>query len=101
MTFEKDGKRVLIEAKDLMANDSTGQVNMILNGLGVGQTYLSTVRTHLTSGALVRVLDDWVAGSDPISVLYPPARRINARVRVFIDWLVEHLEDEMRQPAHS
>lgn len=92
MVFEKDGKRIEIGAAHVTANDSTGHVNMILNGLGVGQTYASTVKPHLNSGALVRVLDDWTNGSEPISVLYPPAKRLNARVRAFIDWLIEHLE---------
>ncbi|PVM87768.1 hypothetical protein DDF67_13690 [Caulobacter endophyticus] len=97
MVFEKNGQRSVIEARDLMANDSTGQVNMILHGLGVGQTYLSTVAAHLASEALVRLLDDWTNGSDPISVLYPPAKRLNACVRAFIDWLVTYLEAEARR----
>ncbi|WP_312793774.1 LysR family transcriptional regulator [Tianweitania sp.] len=96
MVFEKDGEHVQIGAAHVMANDSTGHVNMILNGLGVGQTFASTVKPHLASGALVRVLDDWTNGSEPISVLYPPAKRLNARVRAFIDWLVEHLEGGRR-----
>ena len=97
LVFERNGESVEISAANVMANDSMGQVNLILNGLGVGQTYVSTVKAHLASGALVPVLADWTNRSDPVSVLYPPAKRLNARVRVFIDWLVEHLETERCQ----
>jgi len=64
---------------------------MILNGLGVGQTYLSTVKDLVASGALVRLLDGWIDSSEPISVLSPPANGMNARVRAFIDWMTGYL----------
>jgi DNA-binding transcriptional LysR family regulator len=93
MVFRKDGEVVEIDAANVLANDSTGYVNMLCNGLGIGQTYLSPVKELVASGALVRVLDDWTNSSEPISVLYPPAKRLTARVRAFIDWLTEYLAD--------
>jgi LysR family transcriptional regulator, regulator for bpeEF and oprC len=50
------------------------------------------VKELVASGALVRVLDDWTSNSEPISILYP-SKRLNARVRVFIEWLTEYLAD--------
>lgn len=40
---------------------------------------------------LVGVLDDWTEEREPRSILYPPSKKLNARVRVFIDWLTEYL----------
>lgn len=91
MIFRKEGRTVEIAHADVLANDSTGHVNMLLSGLGVGQTYLSTVRAHLDAGALVRVLDDWTEETAPVSILYPPSKKLNACVRVLIDWLTEYL----------
>jgi DNA-binding transcriptional LysR family regulator len=54
---------------------------MLLAGLGVGQLYETTVRGLLASGALVAVLEDWETPSAPVSVVYPPAKRGNQRVR--------------------
>lgn len=91
LVFEKEGERVEIRQVNLLANESTGQVNMIRNGLGIGQTFYSTVRSHLDSGELITVLDDWANLSEPVSVLYPPSRRLNRRTRAFIDWFMGYL----------
>lgn len=64
---------------------------MILIGLGIGQTYRSTVQAHLASGALIKVLDDWSTRTDSVSVVYPQSGRLNDRARAFIDWLTQHL----------
>lgn len=92
LVFQRGADTIKIAAKGFQANDSMGQVSMILHGLGVGQTFRSTVKAHLASGALVPVLEEWTMGTEPISVLYPPAKQQNVRVRAFIDWLVEHLD---------
>ena len=44
---------------------------------------------HVDSGALVRVLDDWQAPAVPIYIVYPANRHLSARVRVFVDWMLE------------
>ncbi|MFC5461813.1 LysR substrate-binding domain-containing protein [Massilia niabensis] len=44
---------------------------------------------HVDSGALVRVLDDWDAAPIPIYIVYPANRHLSARVRVFVDWMLE------------
>ncbi|MGC7841670.1 LysR substrate-binding domain-containing protein, partial [Pseudomonas wayambapalatensis] len=49
--------------------------------------YLS--RPPLAIVALVRVLEDWQLESMPLYVAYPPNRHVGARLRVFIDWVVE------------
>jgi DNA-binding transcriptional LysR family regulator len=45
--------------------------------------------THLQSGALEPVLNDWVSDPVPVFVAYQPNRHLSTKVRVFIDWLVE------------
>jgi DNA-binding transcriptional LysR family regulator len=44
---------------------------------------------HLASGELVPVLEDWTSPSMPIYVVYPPNRRLSAKIRVFVDWMAE------------
>lgn len=80
-----------IDHLHLLANDSTGHLGMLLAGLGIGQLYETTIRTHLLSGSLVQVLPDWDTASAPVSIVYPPAKRNNQRVRLFIDWIVARL----------
>jgi DNA-binding transcriptional LysR family regulator len=51
----------------------------------------SVVKTHLNSGALVRVLPAWKAPHGTFHVVYPSRRGLLPAVRVFIDYLVEQL----------
>jgi DNA-binding transcriptional LysR family regulator len=60
-----------------------------LAGLGLVQVPRYRVAAQLASGALVEVLADTPPPTIPVSVLYPHARQLSARVRVFADWLVE------------
>lgn len=83
----------------LLTNDSTGHLGMLLAGLGIGQLYETTIRQHLSSGSLVRILEEWNAPSAPVSIVYPPAKRNNQRVRLFIDWIVTRLPHSLATHA--
>ena len=76
----------------LYANDSAGQIAMLVHGLGVGQTHARVVQPLLAAGALTPVLQDWTRQQVPLSVLYPPTRHLNQRARVFVDWLTRVLK---------
>ncbi|MNH27972.1 hypothetical protein D3C79_881040 [compost metagenome] len=51
----------------------------------------SVARAFLDAGELVQILDSHTTATIPISVIYPPNKQLNSRVRVFIDWLIERL----------
>lgn len=72
---------------DLFSNDSAGQIAMIANGLGIGQTQALVVGKLLKSGALVPVLEDWNGQPRPISVMYPSKQRMSRRAKLFVEWL--------------
>jgi len=50
-------------------------------------TYMA--QTHVESGGLVRLFDDWRLKPMPLYLAYPPNRHVSAKLRVFIDWVVE------------
>lgn len=60
-----------------------------LAGLGFVQVPRYHVAPHLRSGALVEVFPAWTPPPMPVSVMYPHARHLSSRVRVFIDWLAD------------
>lgn len=60
-----------------------------LAGMGFIQVPRYHVDSHLRSGALVEVFPDWAPPPLPVSVMYPHARHLSSRVRVFMDWLAE------------
>lgn len=89
LRFRKKGKETQVVRFDIAANDSATQVGMLVNGLGVGQTFTSVAATFLERGELVPVLESITRATIPISIIYPPNKQLNARVRMFIDWITE------------
>lgn len=60
-------------------------------GLGLVQMPRYHIEAELRSGAICEVLAPWRPPSLPVTVLYPHARQLSPRVRVFVDWLSEVL----------
>ncbi|THH38906.1 LysR family transcriptional regulator [Aliishimia ponticola] len=55
-------------------------------GLGLIQKPRYSAAEDLASGRLVEVLRDTPPPASPVSILYPRARHLSARVRAFVDW---------------
>jgi len=58
-------------------------------GFGLIQAPRYRYEDDLTSGHLVEVLPEFPPSPLPISILYPANRQLAARVRLFIDWVIE------------
>jgi DNA-binding transcriptional LysR family regulator len=58
-------------------------------GVGIAQGTWWLVRKELENGALRSLLPDHILEGNPVSVLYPPQRHLPAKLRAFIDFLVE------------
>ena len=64
-----------------------------LAGFGLIQAPRYRFAKELASGALQVVLPDHPPRKLPVSALYPAAKHLSPRVRVFVDWLVEALRE--------
>ncbi|TKT67189.1 LysR family transcriptional regulator [Rhizobium sp. LC145] len=89
LAFEKSGHRHLVSDLQFSANEDNGQIAMILAGMGVGQNLRPFLLPYLQSGELVEVLGEWSHPTLPFRVVYAPGRHQSARLKVFIQWLVE------------
>jgi len=73
-----------------------------LGGLGVARLSSWTVGKDLQSGALKRVLEGYevtpMGAEGPIYAVYPHNRHLSAKVRVFVDYLVEWLASHNPTP---
>lgn len=58
-------------------------------GLGIAQMPIYRIADALKSGQLHKILPAYPPPSLPMTVLYPQQRQMPARLRVFVDWLVE------------
>ncbi|WP_028219612.1 LysR family transcriptional regulator [Paraburkholderia oxyphila] len=76
----------------LVVNDTNAYLAAGLASLGIIQAPIYCVREAIVSGQLVPVLEDWDQSLIPVHVLYAPNRYLSAKVRAFIDWVIELFE---------
>jgi DNA-binding transcriptional LysR family regulator len=73
----------------LAVDDGNAYLAAGLAGLGALWLLDYMVGEHLARGELVRLFDDWQIAPMPLTLAYAPNRHVSARLRVFIDWVVE------------
>jgi DNA-binding transcriptional LysR family regulator len=71
-------------------------------GVGISMSSLWSVSPDLRAGTLVRVLEDYeVEDQSAIWLVYPKSNVLTAKVRVFIDFLVEKIGDPPVWAGHD
>lgn len=84
-TIEVQGRHIL------SVDDGNAYLAAGLAGLGILWLPDYLAQESRNSGALVPVFDDWSFDPMPMYVAFPPHRHVSAKLRVFIDWIVELL----------
>lgn len=74
----------------LRSNSLDATVAAAVGGAGLVLAPGWLVREHLAAGRLVAVLESFEPPAIPIHALFPHARLLSARTRIFLDFLVEH-----------
>lgn len=94
--FHEDGheKEIFTIGNYACSEDVLGGVTLAKAGAGLFQTYRFIVEKELADGSLVEVLQSFGGRSRPYSLLYPHGRLLPSRVRAFIDFITERLQDE-------
>jgi LysR family transcriptional regulator for bpeEF and oprC len=88
--FHRGEEMLTVEGQTSVAvNESTAHLTALLTGLGLGQTFRFMAEPYLRAGSLKAVLDDWTRPRHPLHLVYPSARHLNAKLRVFADWIAE------------
>lgn len=72
-------------------NSSEGVRAAVLSGMGIGLVPTWLVADALRTGELVAVLPAFRPSPMDISALYPPTSHVPAKVRLFIDFLRQHM----------
>ncbi|HLD65674.1 MAG TPA: LysR substrate-binding domain-containing protein [Pseudomonas sp.] len=90
--FQEQGEdcEILTEGDYCCSDDVLGGVTLARSGAGLFQTYRFIVEAELAEGRLVEVLQPFGGRSRPFTLLYPHGRHLPLRVRVFVDFLMEH-----------
>lgn len=83
----------LVGRHRLAVNDSNAYLAAVLAGHGIGQMPAHMLQPYIDRGELVRLLPEWAQAPLPVYAVYPPNRRLSAKVRVFVDWVAEIFVD--------
>lgn len=75
----------------MVTNTLDPQVCFAEEGLGIACVPEIAVRRQLEQGSLVTVLDDYNKECMTFHVLWPSSRHLSPKIRVFVDFVVEHL----------
>ena len=90
IVLERDGESVTLKGRHFVSvNEAGALLSATLSELGIMHGPSFICGRHVDSGALVRVLENWRAPAIPIYIVYPANRHLSARVRVFVDWMLE------------
>ena len=79
-------------------NHSQMRLKGVKEGLGVGIFHDFVVQDALAEGSVVQVLEDWTIKSNyhgAIAMQFAQTKYMPARLRVFIDYAMEHLGDKL------
>ncbi|MEI7614250.1 MAG: LysR substrate-binding domain-containing protein, partial [Betaproteobacteria bacterium] len=78
----------------LSSNDGEVVLNWALDGHGILMRAEWDIAKYLSSGRLVRLLEDYELPPADIYALYPERHYLSAKVRVFIDFLVARFSEQ-------
>ena len=89
------GQKVQLTLDGVLAvNDHDAYVVASLMSFGIVKVANYVARPYLESGQLTQVLADWTSEQSPISVMYPQSRHLSAKVRIFVDWVSELIQQD-------
>lgn len=78
----------------LIVDDGLSQKIATLAGAGISMNSLWSIHRELADGSLVRVLPDYTVDDQAaLWLVYPKSNVLTAKVRVFIDFLIERIGD--------
>jgi len=88
--LHKDGETVQVQGRPVLTVDD-GNAYLAAGIAGMGVLWLPRYMAEgaVARGELVELFADWSMATMPLFVAFPPNRHVSAKLRVFIDWIVE------------
>lgn len=92
--FVRDGREFALSVKgNIEVNNGETLGQLAANGIGIARVGAFSVAAELASGRLVRLLEDYNPGDiEMIHAVFVGGANTPARVRVFVDFLVDRLQ---------
>lgn len=98
----RTGTAVEIELESIAVVPEPAVVRtMLLGGAAIGWLPDFHAADDVANGSLIRLLPEWRTGSVEAHAIYPNHRSLSAKVRVFIDALIEQLSRRIDRTARE
>lgn len=95
-TFElthASGECLQIKAKpSIVTNHVAAALNCIAQDAGVGIVPIFMASEYILSGRMIPLFPEWQLKPEPISIVYPSRQYLSLKVRKFIDFLVNEID---------
>lgn len=89
-SIHRDGERLTVHGRYVLAvDDGNAYLAAGLAGLGIIWLPEYMAKPHLAAGELRPLFRGWRLDPMPLYLAFPPNRHVSAKLRVFIDWIVE------------
>jgi DNA-binding transcriptional LysR family regulator len=99
--FSKNNEKFSVAVHGaLISNNGSYNMSSALLGLGITTLPIWMVKEHLQTGLLEQVLADYQSDNLPFNVVYPQNRYIPLKVRAFVDFLKEKLNQNPLLATH-
>ncbi|WP_322034361.1 LysR family transcriptional regulator [Burkholderia sp. BCC1970] len=99
LVMHRRGETVKVQSRYALAvDDGNAYLAAGLAGLGILWLPRYMSEAHPRAGELVALFESWQLDPMPLYIAYPPNRHVSAKLRVFIDWVVELMGEHA--PVH-
>ncbi|UGA56774.1 LysR family transcriptional regulator [Vibrio sp. VB16] len=89
-----NGEQILVHVEShVLTNNSTLEVGLAVAGQGIFRIPCFALKDELETGKLVELFQDWAKPSVGVFMVYPSRKHMSAKVRCFIDFVIEELGD--------
>lgn len=96
LVLRSENERIEITGNYVLAvDDGNAYLEAGLAGLGVIALPNYMAAAHQAGGALIPLFTQWRISPMPLYLAFPPNRHVNAKLRVFIDWIVEVMQQHV------
>lgn len=88
--MQYDGQRIDVKARPALVVDD-GNAYLTAGLAGLGALWLPTymAQPYVLNGRLIPLFSNWKLDPMPLYLAFPQSRYVSAKLRVFIDWIVE------------
>ncbi len=94
LVMHSRGETVKLQSRYALAvDDGNAYLAAGLTGLGILWLPRYMSEAHLRTGELVPLFEDWQLDPMPLYIAYPLNRHVSAKLRVFIDWVIELMNE--------